>query len=76
VITDDVETAKKFINAEKYISTNYKIDLKLLTSANKLIIPVMSSFGWWGAWLSDAETIICPKNDDECWIVNDRFVYL
>ena len=76
VITDDIETAKKFITAEEYISTNYKTDLKLITSANKLIIPVMSSFGWWGAWLSDAETIVAPINNDECWIVNDRFIYL
>ena len=76
VITDDIETAKKFIDADDYISTNYKIDFNLLTSANKLIIPVMSSFGWWGAWLSDAITIITPKNNDDCWIVNDRFVYL
>ena len=76
VITDDIETAKKFIDADDYISTNYKTDFKLLTSANKLIIPVMSSFGWWGAWLSNAITIIAPKNNDECWIVNDRFVYL
>ena len=75
VITDDIETAKKNIVAEDYISTNYKTDLKLLISSKKLIIPVMSSFGWWGAWLSDAKIIIAPINDEKCWVVNDRFIY-
>lgn len=76
VITDDIETSKKFIIADDYISTNYKTDFKLLTSSNKLIIPVMSSFGWWGAWLSCAEIIIAPISDDECWHTNNKFVYI
>lgn len=87
VITDDIERAKNFINADDFISSNYKIDLKLLTSSKKIIIPTFSTFGWWGAWLSDAEIIITPKNmttlsnnpafkEDELFHVNDRFTYL
>jgi hypothetical protein len=59
----------------------------LLKSSKKIIIPTFSTFGWWGAWLSDAEIIITPKNmttlsnnpafkEDELFHVNNRFTYL
>jgi hypothetical protein len=34
--------------------------LSVVSSSKKLIIS-NSSFGWWGAWLSDTENVICPK---------------
>ena len=76
VITDDIENAKKYINADDYITNNYKIDLKLLTSSKNLIIPSYTTFSWWGAWLSSADMILTPDINDFNYIKNDRFIYL
>jgi hypothetical protein len=76
VITDDIENAKRNIDADDYINVNYKVSLKLLTKSYDLIICGWSSFGWWGAWLSDANKIIAPNVNDVCYIKNDRFIYI
>ena len=76
VITDDIENAKKNIDADDYISINYKVSLKLLTKSQELIICGWSSFGWWGAWLSESNIIIAPDVNDICYIKNDRFIYI
>lgn len=76
VITDDIKNAKININAHNYIAPNYKIALKLMTLSKELIIPAWTSFGWWGAWLSNADLIIAPNIDHICYNKNEIFKYI
>ena len=71
VITDDIENAKININADAYFNPNFKIALKLMTLSKELIIPAWTSFGWWGAWLSESEKIWAPDITDICYNKND-----
>jgi hypothetical protein len=76
VITDDIENAKINIEADIYINPNFKIALKLMTLSKELIIPAWTSFGWWGAWLSESEKIWAPDITDICYNKNDVFTYI
>lgn len=61
VFSDDIEWCKsqeifkgfEFSNGDAYS------DLRLMTKCDKHII-ANSTFGWWGAWLSQSDTVICP----------------
>lgn len=76
VITDDLNGAKSNVNADYYISPNYKIALKLLTCAKELIIPDKSTFSWWGAWIGNAEIVISLIRHNEEWRRNNFFTYI
>jgi len=76
IITDDIENAKKNVEADSYIAPIGKIGMKLLTKSKELIIPAWSTFGWWGAWLSDSNLIIAPDIEHICYIKNDKFDYI
>jgi hypothetical protein len=76
VITDDIENAKNTIKADSYIAPNYKIALKLMTLSKELIIPAWTSFGWWGAWLSNSDLIIAPDIDNISYNKNEVFKYI
>lgn len=77
VVTDNIEKAKKKIGEDfEYISTSPILDFYIMTKAKYLIMS-NSTFSWWGAWLSKAETIApnnwyagdfidCPKQDLYC----------
>jgi hypothetical protein len=62
VFTDDPKAAKEIIPTyEQLFYSDPFYDLNLMTKAKYAII-ANSSFSWWGAWLSDAEKVIAPKN--------------
>lgn len=63
VFSDDIEwckTVPEFKGLTFSIDSPYN-DLKLMTRCEKHII-ANSSFSWWGAYLSDSDTVIAPKN--------------
>jgi hypothetical protein len=61
VITDNINRAKEVLGNEfKFISNTPIEDFQLLRNADYVVMS-NSSFSWWGAWLSQAQTI-CPKN--------------
>ena len=76
VLTDDVENARKYIKAEEYFAPNHKITLKLISSAKTLIIPALTTFAWWGAWLGDTELVLSPDIQNLNYIRNDIFRYV
>ncbi len=76
VITDDVEEAQKKVESDNYIAPIGKVGMKLLTKSKELIIPAWSTFGWWGAWLSESNLIIAPDIEHISYIKNDRFKYI
>jgi hypothetical protein len=52
----------KFLRNKSYEVANfedYGHDLYLMTKASAFVV-ANSSFSWWGAWLSDADTVIAP----------------
>jgi hypothetical protein len=77
VITDNIEKAKKEFREDfEYVSNSPIVDFYLLTKA-KYLIMANSTFSWWGAWLSQAQTVAplnwyaeswsdCPKKDLYC----------
>lgn len=61
VITDNITEARNVIGENVEYQTNTPIeDFYLLCNADYLVMS-NSSFSWWGAWLSRAQTV-CPKN--------------
>lgn len=62
VRTDDADAAYK-VFGDKYriISGDYMDDLYAITQARSIVMS-NSTFSWWGAWLSDAERVIAPKD--------------
>jgi hypothetical protein len=75
-ITDDIDNAKLYTGIDECYQYNIKTDLYLLTKSKNLIIPMWSSYSFWGGWLSDAECIIAPYNSDKNYIMNNRFTYI
>jgi hypothetical protein len=85
VVTDNVDMAFKTIRLKcEYISTSPIKDFYLLAHADYLI-GSNSTFSWWGAWLSGAETVVpsryfegsfkdCPVNLREFYCDNWRMV--
>jgi len=77
VITDNIKKAKLEFQEDFYYTSNSPIlDFYLLTKAKYLIMS-NSTFSWWGAWLSRAQTVAplnwyskewadCPKQDLYC----------
>lgn len=65
IFTNDKDWVRKsaFITDRKYVIADfndYGHDLYLMTKARYFII-ANSSFSWWGAWLSQAQEILAPK---------------
>jgi hypothetical protein len=63
ILTDDKEWARQHPIFSRYKIPETKIDLEdlsIMKSCNSAII-ANSTFGWWGAWLSNAKTVIAPK---------------
>jgi hypothetical protein len=57
VVTDNILAAKRAINLDcEYISRSIIEDFYILAKA-KYLIMANSTFSWWGAWLSDADTV-------------------
>lgn len=74
VFTDDVDwvTNQKLFSQKNFvvlsnIFNNKYLDLCAMTLCNDHII-ANSSFSWWGAWLSDQNNVISPKN----WFKNSK----
>lgn len=77
VITDDIVKARERIGEDwEYISNTPIIDFYLMTKA-KYFVMANSTYSWWAAWLSQAETIApkqwyasefsdCPTDDLYC----------
>lgn len=77
VVTDNVKKAKEVIKLDcKYIHKTPIHDFYILSRA-KYLIMANSTFSWWGAWLSRAQTVAplnwyagdwsdCPKKDLYC----------
>lgn len=66
VFSDDVEWCKQqeFFESDRFMiseSNNSYIDLCLMSLCKYHII-ANSSYSWWGAWLSESEKVISPKN--------------
>jgi hypothetical protein len=60
VVTDNIDAARKATKLKcEYISSSPILDFSLLSHANYLIM-ANSTFSWWGAFLSGAETV-APK---------------
>ncbi|SVC77996.1 uncharacterized protein METZ01_LOCUS330850, partial [marine metagenome] len=60
------------------ISEHYMHDFAFLASAKRLCI-ANSTFGWWAAWLSNAERIYYPdignENFNNLWVYDeDRYI--
>lgn len=61
VFTDDIDAAREMFNNKYPVASNRDMyDMYVITRA-KSIIMSNSTFSWWGAWLSNAETVIAPK---------------
>ena len=85
VVTDNIDVARKTIKIKgDYVSNSPIMDFYLLTQADYLIAS-NSTFSWWGAWLSGAQTIVpsvyfdgdfkdCPVNLKEFYCDNWRMV--
>jgi hypothetical protein len=61
ILSDDPEWCKtnfKIYNPNIIIG-NELTHLKYMAGADNIIIS-NSTFGWWGAWLSDSENVVCP----------------
>lgn len=57
VVTDNIEVAKRAIKEDfEYVSNTPIMDFYLLTKTNYLVMG-NSTFSWWAAWLSKAETV-------------------
>jgi len=63
LFSDDMEEAKSVVpwHTNTFHSPNPGFDLAMMTLAKYHVI-ANSSFSWWGAWLSDSERVIAPKN--------------
>lgn len=74
VFSDDYEWCKKnFTNKRFIIMNNSKeIDMYLMTKCKWHII-ANSTFSWWGAYLSDSELVIAPKNYYKDEIKNNNY---
>lgn len=57
VITDDIEKAKRYVDAEDYLSNNTFIDFKLLMRSKYTIIS-NSTFSWWTSYLNN-DKVFC-----------------
>jgi hypothetical protein len=62
IITDDIEWCTKFF--QKYNPIIPNLDeinsIGYISSFSQIIIS-NSTFGWWGAYLSDTDNVVCPK---------------
>lgn len=65
IFSDDPQWCKKqdIFSSDRFLvseTNDAYIDMSLMTMCQYIII-ASSTFSWWGAYLSDAETIIAPK---------------
>jgi hypothetical protein len=63
VFTDDEEAGRSMFPEPVYVSpqgTDPWMDIAMMTKASYHII-ANSSFSWWGAWLSQSDKVIAPK---------------
>jgi hypothetical protein len=64
IVSDDIEWCKEnfnYINVPTtYIGGNEMDQFRGMYSCDRFIIS-NSSFGWWGAWWTDSNNVICPK---------------
>ena len=62
--SDDIDWVKNnfdYIEIEKiFLDTDEKETFETMLTCENFVIS-NSSFGWWGAWLSKAKNVICPK---------------
>jgi hypothetical protein len=51
VVTDDLDNAKRYIDADSYMSNSKEVDFVIMLKSKYLIIP-NSTFGWWASYLN------------------------
>jgi hypothetical protein len=63
VFSDDIEWCRSFslFKGFDFVHTDPYEDLKLMTLCDRHIL-ANSTFGWWGAYLSDTESVVAPKD--------------
>jgi len=63
VFSDDIDWCRsnKIFNGFDFIHVNPYQDLQLMSLCDRHII-ANSTFGWWGAYLSDSESVVAPRN--------------
>jgi hypothetical protein len=63
-VSDDIDWCKEnfdYINLPKTFIEGNEIDqFRAMYSCDRFVIS-NSSFGWWGAWWTDSNNVICPK---------------
>jgi hypothetical protein len=86
IVTDDPQSARNYIGRGiDIIHKDIGFDFFVVNSAKNLII-ANSTFSWWAAWLSEADTILAPKYwarhnvSDGYWATGDActpgFIYM
>jgi hypothetical protein len=67
-ISDDINWCKETFNYEnmRFVLGNEMDHFKHMYGSTKFVIS-NSSFGWWGAWWTDTENVICPA----VWLPTD-----
>jgi hypothetical protein len=64
VLSDDIEWCKRNMDISNVIYSSSKTeleDMSIMISCKNSII-ANSTFSWWGAWLSNSEKVVAPKN--------------
>jgi hypothetical protein len=62
VFSDDINWCKNqdLFKGFEFSERDAYSDMRLMTKCNKHII-ANSTFSWWGAWLSDSDSVVCPS---------------
>jgi hypothetical protein len=76
VITDDIENAKKYVEAENYVSFSKETDFKMFSVCKYLIVS-NSTFSWWASYLN-SKKIFCIgpsgwRNDNDLLLATSQF---